>query len=146
MARTIETTVDIAAPVQQVWSALTDFARIPEWSRFILKIEGEPKPGARLTVQLDDGAGPMTFRPELIVANDQQELRWLGKVGARAIFAGEHYFQLTALPGGGTRLTHGEIFSGFLTAMLWKKLDTRTRQAFQEFNQALRAHTERTLS
>ena len=142
MGRTIETTLDIAAPVQRVWSALTDFARIPDWSRFILAVDGEVKKGARLTVRVDDGGGPMTFRPELVVADAQQELRWVGTLGARVIFAGEHYFRMTALPDGGTRFTHGETFSGMLTPLLWKVLNTRTRRGFEDFNQALRARAE----
>lgn len=140
--RTIETTLDIGAPTSRVWQELTDFARFAEWSKFILGIEGELSPGAQLAVRLDDGGGPMTMRPEVLVSDTQAELRWLGKVGASFVFAGEHYFKLAPLPNGGTRLTHGEIFRGILTPLFWGKLNTRTRRAFGEFNEALRVRAE----
>ena len=56
---------------------------------------------------------------------------------------GEHYFRLHALAGGGTRLTHGEVFGGLLVPLLWGRLTTKTRQRFQDFNAALRARAER---
>jgi hypothetical protein len=141
-ARQIETTLDIAAPPPRVWADLTDFTKFAEWSRFILGIHGELRTGAKLEVRLDDGSGPMTMRPELLVSAEHEELRWKGKVGANFVFSGEHYFQLTPLPSGGTRLTHGEIFAGFLAPFFWNTLNTRTRKAFGEFNEALRARCE----
>jgi hypothetical protein len=140
-ARIIETTIDIAAPVEHVWKTLIDFTSFPEWSRFILAIEGEAQPGTRLSVRLDDGGGAMRMRPEVVACEERVELRWRGVVGAGFLFSGEHRFRLDALPGG-TRLTHGEVFSGVLVPLFWKTLNTRTRQAFHEFNAALRARAE----
>lgn len=142
MSRTIETTTEIAAPAPRVWSLLTGFAELPAWSRFILSIEGQAEPGSRLTVRLDNGGKVMTVRPELQVLDERGELRWLGTVGAKFLFAGEHYFKVEALPDGRTRLIHGEIFSGVLVPLLWKQLDTKTRFSFEEFNAALRARAE----
>lgn len=142
MSKQIETTIDISAPLPRVWSELTNFARFPEWSRFILGINGELRQGAKLEVRLDDGSGPMTMRPEVLVSAEHAELRWLGKVGASFVFSGEHYFQLSTLEDGRTRLTHGEIFGGALAPFFWNTLNTRTRKAFGEFNQALRLRSE----
>lgn len=52
---TIETAVDIDAPVERVWRVLTDFAGYQQWNRFILSIAGEMREGARLSVRMDDG-------------------------------------------------------------------------------------------
>ena len=144
--RSIETAIEIAAPVERVWRVLTDFARFPQWSRFILSIEGEARPGARLSARLDDGGGPMQIRPEVLVCKDRDELRWRGVLGASFLFSGEHYFRLEALPGGGTRLTHGEVFGGLLVPLLWTRLNTRTRQGFEDFNTALRERAETAVS
>jgi hypothetical protein len=140
--KTIETTMDIHAPVHEVWAALTDFARYPEWSRFLVAIDGEARAGARLEVQFDDGSRPMTLRPRVLAAVDGQELRWRGVIGAGFLMSGEHYFRLTPLPGGGTRLCHGETFRGMLVPLVGKTLDTRTRGAFGDFNAALRERAE----
>lgn len=141
-SRKIETSVDIAAPVEDVWRVLTDFARFPQWSRFILAIEGEARPGTRLSARLDDGGGAMQIRPEVLVCKEHDELRWRGTLGASFLFSGEHYFRLQALPGGGTRLTHGEVFGGLLVPLLWTRLNTSTRRGFEDFNAALRARAE----
>lgn len=140
--RTIETTIDIAAPVEHVWRTLTDFLSFPRWSRFILAIEGEARKGARLTVRLDDGGGAMKMRPEIVTFEENVELRWRGVVGARFLFTGEHSFRLETLPGGGARLTQSETFEGILVPLFWKRLDTQTRRAFHTFNDALRKRAE----
>lgn len=139
--RVIETSIDISAPVDRVWHVLTDFSSFPQWSRFIVGIEGKPSPGTRISVRLDDGAGIMQIHPQ-ILACGSHELRWRGVLAASFIFSGEHYFRLEPLPGGGTRLTHGETFGGALVPLLWKRLDARTRQAFHRFNAALRERCE----
>lgn len=141
-SRKIEISIDIAAPVEDVWRVLTDFARFPQWSRFILAIEGEARPGTRLSARLDDGGGAMQIRPEVLVCKEHDELRWRGTLGASFLFSGEHYFRLQALPGGGTRLTHGEVFGGLLVPLLWKRLNTSTRRGFEDFNAALQARAE----
>ncbi len=143
-ANGIETTVDIAASPQRVWRELTTFTKYPEWSRFIVAIEGQPQPGARLRVRLDDGGAALTIRPELLVARENEELCWRGTLGARVVFSGQHYFRLSPLPDGYTRFTHGEHFGGLLLPFFWKTLDTRTRKSFVRFNEALRARAEGT--
>src|SRR5262249_4977516 len=59
----------------------------------------------------------MTFKPEVLVATPNKELRWLGKLGLHGIFDGEHFFVLTTNGDGTTRLNHGERFSGALVAL-----------------------------
>jgi hypothetical protein len=141
---TIETAVDIAAPVERVWRVLTDFASYPQWSRFILSINGEAREGARLSVRMDDGGGAMMVSPEILVCKAPAELRWRGVLGAPFLFSAEHRFRLEPLVGGGTCLDHSEKFGGLFVPLFWKRFDTRTRQAFQQFNAAIRARAENT--
>ena len=139
--RVIETTVNISAPIERVWRVLMDFPSFTQWSRFIISVDGQPTAGKRLSVHLDDGGGAMTLAPEVLVCRPH-ELRWRGVLGASFLFSGEHYFRLHALPGGGTCLTHGEVFGGLLVTPLWKRLDTSTRRGFHDFNNALRERAE----
>lgn len=55
---------------------------------------------------------------------------------------GEHYFQLQARDGGGTRLLHGERFSGLLLPLLKSNLQGPTRAGFEAMNLALKARAE----
>jgi len=140
--RIIEAAMDIAAPVETVWRTLQDFASYPQWSRFILTIEGEARRGAHLAVQLDDGGGVMRMRPTIVILNENVELRWRGVAGASFLFTGEHSFHLQPLPNGATRFTQSETFGGILVPLFWKRLDGQTRRAFHSFNDALRKRAE----
>lgn len=141
--RIIETTIDIAAPTETVWRALVDFPSYPQWSRFILSIEGEARRGAPLAVRLDDsGGGVMRMHPRIVAFDTAAELRWRGVVGASFLFTGEHSFRLQPLSKDATRFTQSEAFGGVLVPLFWKRLDTHTRRAFHSFNDALRARAE----
>jgi hypothetical protein len=138
----IETSIEIRAPIERVWGILTSFESFPQWSRFILRIKGKARKGERLAVTLDDGGGPMQFRPAVVVCEECVELRRRGSVGASFLFSGEHCFHLAPAAEGGTRLTHSERFRGILVPLFRKNLNTRTRQAFHDFNAALRQCSE----
>ena len=83
----------------------------------------------------------MTFKPTVLTANPGRELRWLGVLGVRGVFDGEHSFVLSANADGSTRLTHGEIFSGVLVALMKRTIDN-TQDGFTAFNQALKLRVE----
>lgn len=140
-SRAIETIIDISAPIEHAWRVLTDFPSYPQWSRFIVSIDGMPSAGSQLSVYLDDGAGAMQIRPEVLLC-EPYELRWRGTLGGRFLFSGEHSFRFESLPDGGTRMTHSEVFGGILVPLLWRRLNTSTRQALHAFNTALRQQAE----
>jgi hypothetical protein len=104
-----------------------------------VRIEGTPEVGKKLVVHLSrDG---MTFKPEVLVATPNKELRWLGKLGFHGIFDGEHFFALSTNGDGTTRLNHGERFSGALVALA--KGSTRNGAAgYEAFSLALKQRVE----
>src|ERR1700742_3077969 len=119
MSTTITTTVDIPAPPEAVWNVLTDFAAYGDWNPFIDRIEGTPQVGSKLRVHMTPPGGrAMTFRPTVLAATADRELRWLGRLGVRGVFDGEHSFTLTADGNGGTRMIQAETFSGMLVPLL----------------------------
>jgi hypothetical protein len=142
MVRIVETSIEINAPAQSVWRVLTDFPAFQEWSRFILSVEGKPEAGERLVLKMNDGGGVMTFKPVVVACSQGREFGWRGTVGAGILFAGEHRFIIEESGRGVTRLIQREAFSGLLLPLLWKKLNTRTRGAFADFNLALKGRVE----
>lgn len=140
----IETQIVIEAPAGKVWGILTDFAAMPAWNPFIRKISGSPTAGSRLSVQIEPpGQSAMTFKPTVLVALPDAELRWLGTVMARWIFAGEHYFILEPVGPRTTRFTHGECFSGLLAPLLMRgRMLEATKQGFSAMNDALKRRAE----
>lgn len=144
MSRKLITSIEINASPNAVWQVLTDFSRFPQWNPFIRSISGEVTQGAQLHVQVQppDGDG-MTFHPKVLVAEPGHELRWLGRFLLPGIFDGEHCFQIEPLSEHRVRFVHSEVFSGLLVPLLWSSLDIKTRQGFEEMNQALKLQAER---
>jgi hypothetical protein len=139
----LDTNIEINASAGKVWKILTDFASYPQWNPFIRFASGEVKKGARLEVQLQPpGGNIIMFRPTVLVAEPERELRWLGQLLLPGIFDGEHYFQIEPLTGDRIRFIHGEIFSGILVPFLAKSLDTKTKIGFEKMNQVLKARAE----
>src|SRR5689334_7687983 len=105
MKRRVSHTIEIDATPAEVWAILTDTALFPTWNPFIRRLEGELRPGTRLSVAIHPpGRRSSTFRPTVLAAEPGRELRWLGPVLIPGIFDGEHSFHLERVPTGGTRL------------------------------------------
>ena len=77
---------------------LTDFAAYPEWNSFVRCGEAEVRVGTRLHVYIEPSGGKeMSFRPTVLVADPNRELRWLGHLWVRGLFDGEHSFSIEPL-------------------------------------------------
>jgi hypothetical protein len=138
------TEIEINAPPERVWRLLTDFAGFPEWNPFIRRAIGEPRKGAQLEVYLQpSGAKGMTFRPKVLKAEPNRELRWLGHFLIPGLFDGEHIFTIEPLDADGVRFVQRELFTGLLVPLLARSLDKDTRRGFEEMNQALKLRAER---
>jgi hypothetical protein len=139
----IHTEIEIDAPAEKVWRVLTDFAAYPEWNPFIRRGEGDISVGARLHVYIQPSGGKgMSFRPTVLVADPNRELRWLGHLWVPGLFDGEHSFAIESLGEKRVRFIQREQFSGLLVPLLWQQLDRDVRRGFEEMNQALKLRSE----
>jgi hypothetical protein len=138
----LDTSIDIAASPERVWSILADFAAYPTWNPFIVLIEGKARPGARLKVRLVlPGKPAMNFTPQLKVVAPPRELRWVGHVLAPGLLDGEHGFEIEPVDQG-CRLRHAEEFSGVLVPLFVPALQEATRAGFEAMNRALKHRAE----
>jgi hypothetical protein len=135
--KTVETDIRIEAPPARVWQVLTDFASHDRWDPFLASIEGKLEAGARLVVRFRKG---WTFKPRVTDLKPGERLEWLGSLGVRGLFDGRHHFELHA-ENGGTRLRHGEQFSGILVPLFGRGLRD-TEAGFAAFNRAIKAEAE----
>ena len=135
--------IEIEAPAERVWRLLTDFASYPEWNPFIRRISGEPNAGERLEVRIEPpGARGMTFKPTVLNAEPNRELRWLGHLLVPGLFDGEHSFTIQPLGEGRVLFVQREEFRGLLVPLLARSLDNGTRRGFEEMNRALKERAE----
>ncbi|MHB1287020.1 MAG: SRPBCC family protein [Leptospirales bacterium] len=144
MARDIETTIDIHAPVADIWRILTDLPRYLEWNPLVIRASGSLTVGKRLEVAVRlPGRRPMSFSPILIALFPQREFCWIGTLGISALFAGEHSFRLIPQSHGATRFIHSERFTGALPSLMGRQWYERVRQGFESMNHALKERAER---
>lgn len=135
--------IEIQASAERVWQLLTDFASFPQWNPFIRRASGTVQAGERLEVNIQpSGARGMTFRPTVLLAEPNRELRWLGRLLIPGLFDGEHIFAIEPLGTSRVRFVQREIFTGLLVPFLARGLDTDTRRGFEEMNQALKVRAE----
>ncbi len=135
--------IEIHASAERVWRLLTDFASFPEWNPFIRRASGNAQVGERLEVNIQpSGARGMTFRPTVLKAEPNRELRWLGRLLIPGLFDGEHIFTIEPLGTYRVRFVQREIFTGLLIPFFARGLDTDTRRGFDEMNQALKFRAE----
>lgn len=143
MAKELNTNIEIDAPANVVWEALTDFGRYNQWNPFIRSIRGEAKQGGRLEILIQPPNGSeMTFRPVILELRPERELRWIGQLLLPGILDSEHQFQIESLGENRTRLINREVFFGLLVPLLWRDLNTNIRQGFEEMNRALKKLVE----
>ncbi len=141
--RAIRTEIDIHATPERVWAVLCDFPSFPNWNPFVLKVEGKPSIGERLTVRLGSAGGrAMTFKPRVLKADAGRELRWRGRLAIPGLFSGEHSFTIAPQGPDRLRFVQAESFRGLLVPLLWKSLDRDTKAGFAAMNEALKARAE----
>ena len=136
----ILTTIEIRTPPSRIWAVLTDTRAYPEWNPMIAGLKGKLAAGE--VVENIEGYGDdrTIFWPRILVAKQDQELRWLGHLwGIPRLLDGEHYFLLQPTPEG-TLLTQGEHFTG---VVLWIFDVCRLMRPFEAMNVALKARAER---
>jgi hypothetical protein len=140
--RELRAEVDIDAPPDPVWEVLTDFPSYSEWNPFIIRIEGEPRARARLTVTIrPPGRRALTFHPTVLAGEPGRELRWLGHLWVPGIFDGEHIHTIQSLDGGRSRYVQRERFRGVLVPLIGSMLEA-TQAGFDAMCAALKARAE----
>jgi len=85
----------------------------------------------------------MTFKPHVLDAEPNRQLRWIGRVLIRGLFDGEHSFGIEPLGENRVRFTHRERFSGLFVPFF---STGRSQQGFEEMNKALKTRAEQPMA
>lgn len=141
--KSLKTEILINAPIQEVWKTLMDFESYPNWNPFIQKIQGNAKEHNTIVLTIAPvGGSAMTIKPKVLKYEESKEFRWLGHMFIPGLFDGEHYFQLEKTAKG-TKLIHGENFSGIFRALILKMVGEGTQKGFVAMNNALKERVEK---
>ena len=137
--------IEIEDFAERVWQVLTDFAAYPEWYPFIRRVNGRAEVDEQLVVRMrPSGTKGMTFRPTVVKAEPNRQLRWLGHLLVPGLFDGEHIFEIEELGRDRVLFIQREFFRGLLVPLLARSLDRDTQRGFEEMNRALRERAETT--
>ena len=110
--------IEIYAPAERVWRLITDFPSYPDWNPFIRRITGEPTSGEHLDVRIEPPGGRgMTFKPTVLNAEPNRELRWLGHLLMPGLFDGEHSLTIQPLEEHRVRFVQRERCSGVCSCL-----------------------------
>lgn len=140
--RSIHTEIGVGAPAARVWEILVAIDKWPEWNPFA-RASGRLQVGERLEVEIrPPDRSPMTFRPTVVRLEPRRELEWLGRLGLRGLFDGEHGFRVAPEDVGRCRFEQFEIFRGMLAVPILWVAETAARAGFEAMNRALRVQAE----
>jgi len=139
----IHTDIEIRASAKRIWDFLTDFAAFPQWNPFMIRASGGIAVDSRIDITIQSSPKKtMSFRPRLLVVDQQRELRWRGSLLMPGIFDGEHVFNLQAIDADHIRFTQSEQFTGILVPLVWSSMEANTLKGFTSMNQALKLRAE----
>ncbi len=143
MAKEIKTEIKIQATPEKVWSILTDFKSYPDWNPFITSITGRVQVGEKIKAHIipKDAKG-MTFKPVILVREENKELKWLGNLLFKGLFDGAHQFVIQDNGDGTVLFQQNEIFTGLLVNVFPKSLYVNSKAGFEAMNQALKERAE----
>jgi hypothetical protein len=142
MNKSIKTEIIINASKEKVWQVLTDFKSYPRWNPFIISIEGQLAKGKTLTNTMVNRSKKFRFKPKVVSVVPFRYFDWLGNLFIKGLFDGHHYFEIEELMPHQVKLSHGEYFSGLLSASILKKIAEDTRNNFIRMNNALKQQAE----
>jgi len=139
----IHTEIEIKGTPEKVWSVLMEFEEFPNWNPMIRKARGEAVLGRKLEIFVQaEGARGMAFKPTVVKVDLNREFRWLGKVGIRGVFDGEHIFSIEPIDGDTVRFVHREQFGGLMTPLILPFIANDTVRGFNDMNSALKSRVE----
>ncbi|WP_439028026.1 SRPBCC family protein [Haloarchaeobius sp. DT45] len=137
----VETTIDINAPADVVWTVLTDFERYAEWNPFITDARGRVVEGEDIEIRLDTPGGrSVRLEPTVLAVTENELLQWRGQYLAPRLFDGTHTVELEALDESRTRVVQREEFTGTATDQVFGA--TSFRDGLDAMNRALKERTE----
>eukprot|EP00558_Chaetoceros_sp_UNC1202_P011722 CAMPEP_0197247620 /NCGR_PEP_ID=MMETSP1429-20130617/30074_1 /TAXON_ID=49237 /ORGANISM="Chaetoceros sp., Strain UNC1202" /LENGTH=149 /DNA_ID=CAMNT_0042708567 /DNA_START=32 /DNA_END=481 /DNA_ORIENTATION=- len=145
MGRKIRTSIEIDAPVKEVWSVVSDIQSFDKWSKWT-KFDNVPdEPVGETTTLLASFDGNDEWKAYDCVFNaidgNTYLLNWSGSVPC-GLFHGNHTIQLKPIDENRTHVTHNEDFSGLLPALNLGMPYAKVERNYGLMNEALKKYIE----
>lgn len=142
--RTIAASATIDAPIEKVWSILSDIPRYREWSPFVVDVGGEVKVGELVTlhVAMTPGKAPILQKEKVSKRDEGRELCWGTVMGHPMLLKAERYQRLTAISPSQTRYETADDFEGMLVPIVFALYGAKIQAGFDATAVALKKRAE----
>lgn len=141
MAFRIENRMGVRASSLRLWETLAEVSAWPQWSTLYPKAEGVIGLGKPLRlVEAFPGLPPREAEVTVTDYTPEQQLIWRDRRGFMA--SALRYVEIEPLSETGCVLANGAIFSGLVGERWAIRRRNAIRQAFEDFNAALKARVE----
>jgi hypothetical protein len=134
----------IDAPIERVWSVLVDIDRYPEWSPFVVKIDGPLSVGTMLTlhVAMTPNRSVLRQRERVSKRDELHELSWGTVMGHPLLLRAERYQRLTKISENQTRYETSDDFEGALVPLVFALYRAKIQAGFDATAIALKKRAE----
>lgn len=136
--RSYQTSIDIAAPPEAVWDALTQKLQDDPTAFGIRKLQGRLAKGAKVKLW-SEVAPDRAFALTVVTYDAPQKMVWRGGMPL-GLFTGTRTFTLTP-NANGTHFHMEEVFTGLMSGMITKSMPDLT-PSFTKFANTLKAKAE----
>lgn len=104
----------VRAPVERVWSLLTNAADFPRWNSTVSSIEGQIVNGGKITLRVPGEKRAFA----LTITELEAPRRMVWRSGAGPMFKGVRTFTLVPLSDGSTEFSMVEVLSGLMLPLI----------------------------
>ncbi len=141
--KTIHTEIIIDAAPNEVWTVLTDTLSYPEWSRFLVKIDGEIKDQGNIVThfKVNDKKDKLNVIPHTISVKEGAYFYWSGKMMMG--MKDDHRFIVKPYGQGKSKFVQSDIVRGGLSWVFGGWLMNVEKENYPKFNRALKTEVER---
>jgi hypothetical protein len=141
---TIYTDIVINAPASKVWTTLTDFDKMPNWSSTIKGISGEFRNGGTVVVKVDVGNGQVIDVPRSpLLHNEGESFGWSGEIKRLPGLSDNHKYKVEAISKCQSRFIQTEEFTGINPNITPIVLANQVKERYKTFNKELKKEVEK---
>lgn len=131
----------IQASPEAIWAILTAAPGYSEWDSGVVRVEGRIAPGEKIKVISEANPG-RAFPVKVVDFTPGERMVWSGGMPL-GLFKGVRTYTLSPQPGGATRFTMREEYTGPLLPMIWRSIPD-LGPSFQQFASGLKKRAEQT--
>ncbi len=137
--KSFATTISIHAPVERIWSILTDAAAYQLWNSTVELVVGTIAAGEKVTVYAKASPG-RAFPLQVTELEANRRMVWTGGMPL-GLFTGRRTYTLTQKSPGEVEFSMREDFSGLMAPLITRSIPD-LRPSFDQFAADLKARAE----